>query len=97
MKGSEWMTEGEATSEEDTERDGFLSYSVEVHAVGHGLFEGLTTRPTRWRSHEPPENPDVRAEPHYYKGGFVAGSLLQVAILVAIGAQGLPAVMGAVA
>jgi hypothetical protein len=69
----------ESTSEADTERDGFASYPAEVHALTHGIYMGLTSRPVR---HPPePDNADVQKESHYYRGGYVAGTLLQLAIV----------------
>lgn len=76
-----------APTESASERDGFLSYSAETHAIGHGLYHGLTSRPWRFRAGEHPDNPDVQAEPHYYKGAFVAGTLAQWAILLTVGGQ----------
>jgi len=69
----------ESTAEADTERDGFASYPAEVHALTHGIYMGLTSRPVR---HPPePDNADVQKESHYYRGGYVAGTLLQLAIV----------------
>jgi len=39
----DWPTAGGATSESDTERDGFLSYSTEVHATIIGVGAGFAT------------------------------------------------------
>lgn len=74
----DWLRDAGAKSESDTERDGFLSYSAETHAVGHGLYDGMRT--WRVRPKRLPDNDDVQAEPHYYKGAYVAGTLLQLAI-----------------
>lgn len=63
--------------EENTDRDGFLSHSAETHAVGHGLFHGLTSRPWRARPATIPDNQDVQAEIHYFKGAYVVGTVLQ--------------------
>lgn len=65
-----------AGSEADTERDGAFSYAAEWHAFAHGAYEGMKD----WKPSAGglPDNPDIRAEPHYYKGGFIAGSILQV-------------------
>lgn len=63
--------------------DTFANTSAEVHALGHGLFWGLFTRPWRVRPGEMlPENDDVQSEPHYYRGAFVIGALLQVVLWV---------------
>lgn len=72
-------------TEDDTERDGFLSYGAEWHALAHGVYNGM--RSLRARPGELPDRPDVRAEPHYYKGGYVAGTVLQLAVVVAVGSQ----------
>jgi len=77
-------------SEDGTERDGVLSYSAEWHALAHGAFDGMRTwrvRPTKL-----PDNPDVQAEPHYYKGAYVLGTLLQAVLVLAGAALGLGAI-----
>lgn len=77
----ERLREAGAPSEDATERNGFLSYSAETHAIGHGLYDGMgSIRPT---PKELPENEDVRAEPHYYKMSYVVGTLIQFCILAA--------------
>jgi hypothetical protein len=73
--------------ESGTERDGFLSYSVEWHAFAHGVYAGL--RKKRPKPKGLPENEDVQREPAYYKGGFVLGTLLQAALVIAGAAFGL--------
>lgn len=72
----------DGADESDTERDGFLSYSGEWHSFTIGVYRGLTVlRP--WEDEVPDDEfQDVNDEPWYYRGGFVAGTLLQ---LVAIG------------
>lgn len=76
------------SSESDTSRDGILSYSAETHAVAHGLYDSFKT----WHpvARDLPDTEDVQAEPHYYKGTYILGSLLQLAILVAIAYIGFP-------
>lgn len=69
----------EYTSEADTDRDGFASYPAEVHALTHGVYMGLTSRPLVHPAE--PDNPDVEKESHYYRGGYVLGTLLQIAIV----------------
>lgn len=81
------MSGPDALREQDTERDGFLSYSAEWHALSHGVFDGMRT--VRARPSGLPENEDVQAEPHYYKGGYVLGTLFQLAILLTAGAAGI--------
>lgn len=67
-----------AYRESDSERDGFLSYSSEAHAVGHGLYDGLKSGGVL--PGELPDNRDVQKEKHYYKGAYVLGTLLQIGI-----------------
>ncbi|AGM11198.1 hypothetical protein M197_gp33 [Haloarcula hispanica tailed virus 2] len=73
--------------ESDTERDGFLSYAAEWHALTHGIYAGLRSR--RPAPGPLPDNPDVEAEPHYYKGGYIIGTLLQVLVLAALAYLGV--------
>lgn len=68
-------------SESDTDYDGFLSWSGEWHALTHGVYKGLTSKALV--TPPVPEFEDVEKEPHYYRGGYVIGTLLQVALLVA--------------
>lgn len=70
-------------NESDTERDGFLSYSAEAHALSLGIYDGMKT--WRVRPTELPDNDDVQKEPHYYTAGYVLGTLLQLAIVVGVG------------
>lgn len=76
------------TGEADTDRDGFASYPAEVHALTHGVYMGLTTRPIRHPAE--PDNPDVEKESHYYRGGYVVGTLFQLVIIgvLSVVAQG---------
>lgn len=80
-----YIREAGQPRERDTERDGFLSYAAEVHAVGIGAYHGLRSRPWRFKAREPPDNPDVQAEPHYYAGAYVLGTLVQWVILLTVG------------
>lgn len=66
-------------SESETDRDGFLSYAAEWHAFTHGLFDSF--RSVKPKAPSLPENEDVRAEPHYYKGGWLIGTLLHLVLL----------------
>lgn len=73
-------------SEDDTERDGVLSYAAEWHALAIGIAHGLK------RVKKPPDsNPDIKAEPHYYHGGYVVGwtakALAASASAVAVASQ----------
>jgi hypothetical protein len=71
------------TSEKDTARNGVLSYPAEWHALGLGTYDGMKT----WRVSPKGmrDNDDVDAEPHYYAGGYVVGTLLQLCIVAAVG------------
>lgn len=70
---SDWVPD--SSDEADTDRDGFLSTRREIHAFTHGLYAGMKD----WKPSPGglPDNDDVQAEPHYYKGGFVVGTVLQ--------------------
>lgn len=76
----QWVKDAGTKGESNTDGDGFLSHSAEVHAVGHGLYNGMKS----WRARPKglPDNPDVLAEPHYYKGAYVAGTLLQAGLVI---------------
>lgn len=71
--------------ESETDRDGLLSYAAEWHAFTHGLYGGM--RSWRARPDALPANGDVQKEPHYYKGGYVVGTLLQLVIVVLVVGQ----------
>lgn len=73
--------------ESDTDYDGFLSYSAEWHAFSHGIYMGFTTHP--FQTPPEPKNRDVDRETHYYRGGYILGSLIQVfLVLVVLGGVG---------
>lgn len=69
-------------SEDDTDRDGVLSYAAEWHALAHGVYNGMRS----WRSRpgDLPDHPDVKKEPHYYKGGYFLGTVFQLLILLLV-------------
>jgi len=69
-------------TEDESDYDGPLSTYPEWHALAHGLYNGM--RSWTARPGELPENADVQKEPHYYKGSYVAGTLLQAAIVVVV-------------
>lgn len=74
-----FITRRSTYREGDSDYDGAFSYAAEWHAFTHGVYKGFTTRPTR---HPPqPDFPDVEKEPHYYRGGYVIGSLVQVGVI----------------
>lgn len=59
-----------------------LSDTTEWHAFTWGVYRGVTTRP---RKTPPiPDNSDVGDEPHYYRGGYIVGSVLQVIFLFVV-------------
>lgn len=92
------------TSEDDTNRDGVLSYPGEWHALALGTYDGMKTwrvRPKEMRTSPPSDNSscepnrsmkirkrdneDVQKESHYYAGGYVIGTVLQLCIVAAVG------------
>ena len=75
-------------NEEDTERDGFLSYAGEWHALTIGVYRGFTQIRPMDDDYEKVRDrySDVESEPWYYKGGYVLGSLLQIVALLATAA-----------
>jgi len=73
-------------NESDTDRDGVLSYSAVWHALAHGTYDGM--KDWRVRPGKIPDNPDVQAEPHYYKGGYVIGTVLQGSIVAGLAFAG---------
>lgn len=78
-----WPFGGGATEESATDRDGFMSYSAEVHAVGNGIFKGFVDlRPAA-------TEPDSKRERHYFRGGYVVGRLVAVCLAVLLGSQAL--------
>lgn len=77
------MTGMDAPREKDSGRDGFLSYAAEWHSFALGFFDGMKN--IRARPKELPDNSDVQKEPHYYKGAYVLGTLLQLLILILLG------------
>lgn len=77
------MTLPDEGSESDTERDGFLSYAAEWHAFSLGFYDGMKS--WRARPSDLPDNPDAEAEPHYYKGAYVLGTLVQLLVVVVTG------------
>lgn len=70
----------DAPTEDDSDRDGLLSYSAEWHALSIGAYDGMKN--WRLRPGELPDNDDVQKEPHYYKGAYVVGTLLQALLAI---------------
>lgn len=73
-------SDGKAGSEAETARDGAFSYAAEWHAFAHGMYTGMKD----WKPSAGglPDDPDIQAEPHYYKGGFIAGSIFQFLCMI---------------
>lgn len=84
------MSGPDSSTEKESKRDGFLSYAAEWHALSIGVYDGM--KDWRARPGELPDNEDVQKEPHYYKGGYVVGTVLQGAITfgAAYGLASLP-------
>lgn len=61
----------------------FLSTYTEIHSFVIGIYCGLT----EWKGldSETLNNPDVKAEPHYGRGGYILGVLLRWAIILTVG------------
>lgn len=82
------MSGPDAPREEDSERNGLLSYAAEWHAFSNGVYFGVATKPRA----SPPSidnltvkaQRDVRKEPHYFRGGYVIGQLLQIGLVAAV-------------
>lgn len=69
-------------TEADSDRDGPLSTYTEWHAFQHGVYDSFQqVKPMAPK--ELPEYEDVRAEPHYYKVGWLLGSVLHLVLLAA--------------
>lgn len=73
----------DGATEAASKYNGVLSYSAEWHALQHGLYDGLTSKPLT--APELPDNPDVQAEPHYYKISYVGGTVLQALLILLLG------------
>lgn len=59
----------------------FCDTVPEVHAFVHGIYAGIT----EWRGTDLPDNVDIRAEPHYFKGGYILGTLARWGAIIVIG------------
>lgn len=75
------LKSGDAKKESDTEYDGMFSYAAEWHSSTHGLYDGMKSMQAA--PSELPDNEDVQSEPHYYKGAYVIGTLLQLCVVAA--------------
>jgi len=58
--------------------DTLFDTSAEVHAAVHGIYAGIDER----KGAELPDIPDVTIEPHYFKGGYIAGTLIRWGALI---------------
>lgn len=86
---AQFIKDAGTPGEENTDRDGFLSHAAETHALVIGGYRGLITlRP--WDARCRTDNPDVAAQPHYYKGGFIVGNALKVGIAAVFVRWGIP-------
>ena len=75
-----------APTESDSERDGFLSYSGEVHAVGVGIYYGFVDF-RDWGGLPEGYADGKNIERGWYaRGGYVFGAVLRVAIYLTVGA-----------
>jgi len=79
------IKEAGAPTEDDTERDGFLSYSGETHAVGVGIYHGfIDFKDWRGLPEDYAKGKNIEAG-WYAKGGYIVGALLRVGCYVALG------------
>lgn len=76
----EILLDSGGASEEDTEYDGAFSYASEWHSFSHGVSDGSLSYHLA-PAELPADNPDIAKEPHYYKGGYLLGTLLQLLII----------------
>lgn len=70
-------------TEDDSDRDGFLSTFSEWHAFAIGIRHGLSDSLTSVRPL--PEIDDVQQEPATYSGGYVVGTLIQLLAIALLG------------
>lgn len=59
-----------------------LSTTTEWHSFGHGVYAGM--RDLAARPGDLPEIEDVQEEPHYYKGGYILGTLFQLIVMLVV-------------
>jgi hypothetical protein len=74
----------DAATEAESEYDGAFSYAAEYHAFALGFFQGfhkLSPVPDS-------DNPDVKREPHYYRGAYMIGYALKTGTLYTFGELG---------
>lgn len=81
----QFIREAGAASEEDTERDGFLSHDGETHGLVVGFYHGFIDF-RDWRG-LPDDIDGKNIENNWYtKGGYVAGAIVRVSIYLLLGA-----------
>lgn len=81
----EWVKEAGAPTESDSERDGFLSYSGEVHAVGVGIYYGFVDfRDWGGLPEDYAQGKNIE-KGHYPRAGYVVGAVLRVLLYLALG------------
>jgi len=61
----------------------FMNETAEIHAFVHGIYAGLT----EWRGAQLPDNEDVITEPHYFKGGYIFGTLMRWVAIIYLGSR----------
>lgn len=84
-----WVKEAGAPTEEDSERDGFISYSGEAHAVGVGIYYGFVDfRDWGGLPEGYAEGKNIE-KGHYPKAGYVIGATLRVGLYLALGGMAL--------
>jgi len=77
-------------SEDESEYDGFLSAPDERHALVNGFFRGLydgrkslNPMPSKCSKYPKPKDGEVGDELHYWRGGFIAGTVVQYGVIAA--------------
>lgn len=58
-----------------------LNTTTEVHAAVYGIYAGIT----EWKGTELPDDPEVQDEPHYFRGGYVFGTLVRWGAILLVG------------
>ena len=69
-------------------KKGKIINNTEVHALGIGVYHGLTPH-KKIPEDVLEENQDVRREPHYAKGGFAIGVSLKTIAVAGLGGVAL--------
>lgn len=59
----------------------FCDTVPELHSFVHGVYAGIT----EWKGTDLPDNVDVQKEPHYFKGGYILGTVARWIAIIAIG------------